>query len=141
MAGPIGVFDSGMGGLTVLREIVSALPSHDTIYLGDTARVPYGVRSAETIRRYARENAEFLLLQGISCFLFLLLACAPLADWSTSLGFFLLPCIFYIWICFKLYDRRSGFSGVVLEGLLESSYIVAGLSALLWLMAVNGRMS
>lgn len=66
MSGPIGVFDSGMGGLTVLREIAAALPSHDTIYLGDTARVPYGVRSAETIRRYARENAEFLLLQGIS---------------------------------------------------------------------------
>jgi len=64
--GPIGVFDSGMGGLTVLREIAATLPSHDTIYLGDTARVPYGVRSAETIRRYARENAEFLLLQGIS---------------------------------------------------------------------------
>lgn len=72
MAGPIGVFDSGMGGLTVLREIASTLPSHDTIYLGDTARVPYGVRSAETIRRYARENADFLLRQGISA---LVVAC------------------------------------------------------------------
>ena len=64
-SGPIGVFDSGMGGLTVLREIVAALPSQDTIYLGDTARVPYGVRSAETIQRYARENAQFLVDQGI----------------------------------------------------------------------------
>ncbi len=70
--GPIGVFDSGMGGLTVLKEIVAALPRRDTIYLGDTARVPYGVRSAETIRRYARENAEFLVGQGISA---LVVAC------------------------------------------------------------------
>lgn len=68
----IGVFDSGMGGLTVLREIATALPHHDTIYLGDTARVPYGVRSPETIRRYARENAEFLLSQGIEA---LVVAC------------------------------------------------------------------
>ena len=68
----IGVFDSGMGGLTVLREIAFALPFHDTIYLGDTARVPYGVRSPETIRRYARENAEFLLSQGIEA---LVVAC------------------------------------------------------------------
>ena len=62
---PIGVFDSGMGGLTVLKEIARALPGQDTIYLGDTARVPYGVRSPETIKRYARENAGFLVEQGI----------------------------------------------------------------------------
>lgn len=62
----IGVFDSGMGGLTVLKEITAALPRHDTVYLGDTARVPYGVRSADTIKRYARENADFLVAQGIS---------------------------------------------------------------------------
>jgi glutamate racemase len=62
---PIGVFDSGMGGLTVLREIAKVLPGQDTIYLGDTARVPYGVRSPETIKRYARENAQFLFDQGI----------------------------------------------------------------------------
>src|SRR5437868_5140727 len=54
-----------MGGLTVLREIAKVLPGQDTIYLGDTARVPYGVRSPETIKRYARENAQFLFDQGI----------------------------------------------------------------------------
>ena len=70
--GPIGVFDSGLGGLTVLRELAAVLPSVGTVYLGDTARVPYGVRSPETIRRYARENAEFLLDQGISA---LVVAC------------------------------------------------------------------
>lgn len=62
---PIGIFDSGIGGLTVLREIVKALPDEDTVYLGDTARVPYGTKSGETIRRYSKENAEFLLRHGI----------------------------------------------------------------------------
>lgn len=62
---PIGVFDSGMGGLTVLREIIRQLPGEDTIYLGDTARVPYGIRSAEVVTRYSFENARFLLAQGI----------------------------------------------------------------------------
>jgi len=62
---PIGVFDSGLGGLTVLREIHRLLPGESTIYLGDTARVPYGGRSAETVNRYAEECAGFLARQGI----------------------------------------------------------------------------
>lgn len=62
---PIGVFDSGIGGLTVVRELIRELPSEGIVYLGDTARVPYGIRSAETVRRYAREGAEFLLSRGI----------------------------------------------------------------------------
>lgn len=57
----IGVFDSGVGGLTVLREILSQLPHEDTVYLGDTARVPYGTRSAETVIRYALNNARTLV--------------------------------------------------------------------------------
>jgi glutamate racemase len=56
----IGVFDSGVGGLTVLRAIHRLLPHHDTAYLGDTARVPYGTRSAETVVRYAENAARFL---------------------------------------------------------------------------------
>lgn len=56
----IGVFDSGVGGLTVLRAIHRRLPHHDTAYLGDTARVPYGTRSAETVVRYAENAARFL---------------------------------------------------------------------------------
>ena len=58
---PIGIFDSGIGGLTVLSEVHKLLPSEDLIYLGDTARVPYGTKSAETVTRYSFENARFLL--------------------------------------------------------------------------------
>jgi glutamate racemase len=57
---PIGIFDSGIGGLTVLKEIFTALPRENTIYLGDTARVPYGIRSPETVTRYSFENTRFL---------------------------------------------------------------------------------
>ncbi len=62
---PIGVFDSGIGGLTVLRALVEALPNEDFIYLGDTARLPYGTKTNEVIVRYSRENTEFLLAKGI----------------------------------------------------------------------------
>jgi glutamate racemase len=58
---PIGVFDSGLGGLTVVRAIREALPAEDVVYLGDTARVPYGTRSAETVIRYARSCARRLV--------------------------------------------------------------------------------
>lgn len=58
---PIGVFDSGVGGLTVLRELVRALPGERYVYLGDTARVPYGTKSAETVTRYSVEIANFLI--------------------------------------------------------------------------------
>jgi glutamate racemase len=61
----IGVFDSGIGGLTVLKELVATLPAEDFIYLGDTARLPYGTKSNEIIIRYSRENTEFLLAKGI----------------------------------------------------------------------------
>jgi glutamate racemase len=64
-ARPIGVFDSGIGGLTVLRALTEALPREDFIYLGDTARLPYGTKSNEVILRYSRENSEFLLAKGI----------------------------------------------------------------------------
>jgi glutamate racemase len=62
---PIGVFDSGIGGLTVMREIAAVLPGEGVAYLGDTARVPYGIRSPGTVRRYAREGASFLMQRGI----------------------------------------------------------------------------
>jgi glutamate racemase len=58
---PVGVFDSGVGGLTVLRELVAALPSERFVYLGDTARVPYGGKSAETVTRYSIEIANHLI--------------------------------------------------------------------------------
>jgi glutamate racemase len=58
---PVGVFDSGMGGLTVLRELAAVLPSERFVYLGDTARVPYGGKSAETVTRYSLEIANHLI--------------------------------------------------------------------------------
>lgn len=61
VAKPIGIFDSGLGGLTVARAIAGALPAEDLVYLGDTARVPYGTRSAKTVVRYAIACAERLL--------------------------------------------------------------------------------
>jgi glutamate racemase len=61
----IGIFDSGVGGLTVLKEITRVLPQEDTIYLGDTARVPYGTKSPETVTRYAHEITAFLVKREI----------------------------------------------------------------------------
>ncbi|MDD5100562.1 MAG: UbiA family prenyltransferase, partial [Syntrophales bacterium] len=91
----------------------------------------------ETLPVLIGEKKTLALLEGVSVLLFLLLFAARPAGWTTSLSFFLLTCVFYIWICFKLYDRRSGFSGVVLEGLLESGYVIAGIGALLWLWATG----
>jgi glutamate racemase len=62
---PIGVFDSGVGGLTVFHALERALPSRPLIYLGDTARVPYGPRSADTVTRYSLEAGRFLKSQGV----------------------------------------------------------------------------
>lgn len=62
---PIGIFDSGIGGLTVFKEISRILPREDLLYLGDTARVPYGTKSAETVRRYALQNVRFLLKEDV----------------------------------------------------------------------------
>ncbi|WP_243371010.1 glutamate racemase [Geotalea sp. SG265] len=61
----IGIFDSGVGGLTVLKEIIKVLPQEDTIYLGDTARVPYGTKSPETVTRYSRQITSFLVSRDI----------------------------------------------------------------------------
>lgn len=61
----IGIFDSGVGGLTVLREIIKSLPQEDTVYLGDTARVPYGTKSPETVVRFARQITSFLVSREI----------------------------------------------------------------------------
>ena len=69
---PLGVFDSGLGGLTVAAALRQALPRERIIYLGDTARVPYGSRSAETVIRYARGCAKLLLARGVKA---LIIAC------------------------------------------------------------------
>ena len=62
---PIGVFDSGIGGLTVVRQLVDLLPHENIVYFGDTARVPYGNKSAEVVREYAVQDARFLLSKNV----------------------------------------------------------------------------
>lgn len=62
---PIGVFDSGIGGLTVLKEITEQMPGEDIIYFGDTARIPYGTRSKETVIKYFLQSVRFLLTKNI----------------------------------------------------------------------------
>ena len=69
---PIGVFDSGVGGLTVLSALRQRLPSEDLVYLGDTARVPYGTRSPETVINYSRRVASGLVREDIKA---LVIAC------------------------------------------------------------------
>ena len=69
---PIGVFDSGYGGLTILREIKSLMPQYDYLYLGDNARTPYGTRSFETVYQYTKQSVEWLFAQNCSL---VILAC------------------------------------------------------------------
>ena len=73
---PIGVFDSGIGGLTVVRALMERLPFEDIIYFGDTARVPYGVKSVDTIQTFTRQIAEFLLAKDVKL---LIIACNTMA--------------------------------------------------------------
>ena len=63
---PIGVFDSGMGGLTVLHECLVTMPHEDFVYLGDGARLPYGPRPLDEVRRFSLEIAGYLAAQGVN---------------------------------------------------------------------------
>lgn len=69
---PIGIFDSGIGGLTVAKAVIETLPREDIIYFGDTARVPYGIKSEETVRDYALQITDFLLEKQVKM---ILIAC------------------------------------------------------------------
>lgn len=74
---PIGVFDSGVGGLTAMRELLRILPEENFVYFGDTARVPYGSRNRETIIQFAREDLNFLLTQNVKA---VLVACGTVSS-------------------------------------------------------------
>lgn len=76
---PIGVFDSGVGGLTVMQALAARLPGEDLLYLGDTARVPYGARSGDTVRRYSHRVAGHLWRRGIKA---LVVACNTATTWA-----------------------------------------------------------
>ena len=75
---PIGVFDSGVGGLTVAREIMRQIPNERIVYFGDTARVPYGSKSKETVTRFSRQIVRFLQTQKVK-------ALRPSGRWQLSL--------------------------------------------------------
>jgi len=77
----IGIFDSGLGGLTVARAIVDSLPAYDIIYFGDTARTPYGSKSRETVIQYACENTELLINKGAEL---IVMACNSAASVATE---------------------------------------------------------
>jgi glutamate racemase len=78
---PIGVFDSGIGGMTVVKEIFTTVPHERIVYFGDTARVPYGTKSVGTIQRYAREDTELLLAYDVKL---IVIACSTVS--ATALG-------------------------------------------------------
>src|SRR5712691_1247944 len=76
---PIGIFDSGFGGLTVVRRIHRALPREDLVYLGDTARVPYGTKSPSTVVRFSCEDTQFLIQQNVKA---VVVACNTASAWA-----------------------------------------------------------
>ena len=75
----IGIFDSGIGGLTVFKEIEKRLPKNDYIYLGDTARLPYGIKSKKTIKTYSLKNTDFLVDKGCEI---IIVACNSASSYS-----------------------------------------------------------
>jgi glutamate racemase len=79
---PIGIFDSGVGGLTVYRAVAERLPRESLIYLGDTARIPYGTRSRDTIQRYALEDAGFILSKNVKA---IVIACNTASSFASDL--------------------------------------------------------
>ena len=82
----IGVFDSGIGGLTAVRELIKLLPNEDIIYLGDTARVPYGTKSRETILKYAKQDFAFLENLGVKMIIAACGTVSSVVSSSESLG-------------------------------------------------------
>ncbi len=80
---PIGVFDSGLGGLTAVKQLREIMPHENIIYFGDTGRVPYGNRSVETIKRYASQDARFLLSKNVKM---VIAACGTVSSTATELG-------------------------------------------------------
>lgn len=80
---PIGVFDSGLGGLTAVKELLQILPQENIVYFGDTGRVPYGSRSRETITRYAKQDAAFLKSMDVKM---IVAACGTVSSVAGDLG-------------------------------------------------------
>ena len=97
---PIGVFDSGVGGLTVVRALRRRLPGESILYLGDTARLPYGTKSPATVRQYTRRNVEFLEARGVKA---VVVAC----NTATALALDDLPAPVPVWGVVEPGARRA----------------------------------
>lgn len=80
---PIGAFDSGLGGLSVVKELVKLLPNENIVYFGDTGRVPYGTKSIETVNRYAKDDEAFLLSKNVKM---VIAACGTVSSVAVSTG-------------------------------------------------------
>lgn len=80
---PIGVFDSGLGGLTAVKELEAILPDESIVYLGDTGRVPYGTKSRETVRSYSRQDMSFLISKNVKA---VLAACGTVSSTAADIG-------------------------------------------------------
>lgn len=89
---PIGVFDSGVGGLTVVKELLRLLPHEEVVYFGDTARVPYGTKSKETVTKFSIENAIFLMRHHVKLIVVACHTCSALSL-STLSGHFRVPIV------------------------------------------------
>ena len=77
---PIGVFDSGIGGLTVVKNIMELLPNEGIVYFGDIARIPYGTKSPETIQKFAAQTVKFLIEQDVKA---IIIACNTISPQLT----------------------------------------------------------
>ena len=87
---PIGIFDSGLGGLTALAELKKALPEEHFVYLGDTLRVPYGDKSREELLKCAEDNIKFMLSKGVKA---ILIACGTVSSTLSAEDFKKIPVI------------------------------------------------
>ena len=133
---PIGVFDSGLGGLTAVRELRQLLPSENIIYFGDTARVPYGGRSAEILLKYARQDVRFLRSHDIKA---ILVACGTV---STTALPQLRQEIGFVFQDFRLLENKTVLENVALASQVIGKprhYILSAVPEALDLVGLAGK--
>ena len=131
---PIGVFDSGLGGLTAVRQLRRLLPGEDIVYFGDTGRVPYGSRGHDVIVRYAQQDIRFLLSQNVK---FIMAACGTVSSTYPSAGAAQLP-VPYTGVIGTAATIRSGSYATQLKDLVPGVQIFARACPLFVPLVENG---